>query len=64
MIPFQKIAEACRTTGLSQFYLRRGCRDGTIPHVRSGTTYLVNVPLLLQQLGVPADAVDRKEGKR
>ena len=29
--PFQKIPEACRTTGLSQYYLRKGCKDGSIP---------------------------------
>ena len=51
--PFQKISDACRTTGLSQYYLRRGCRDGSIPCIRSGPTYYVNVPELLKQLGVP-----------
>ena len=50
--PFQKIPEACKTTGLSQHFLRAGCRDGSIPHVKSGTTYLINVPKLLRQLGV------------
>lgn len=49
--PFQKIAEASRTTGLSQYFLRQGCRDGSVPCVRSGTVYLVNVPKLLRQLG-------------
>ena len=24
MVPFQKIAEACKSTGLSQYYLRQG----------------------------------------
>ncbi len=51
MKPFQKIAEASRTTGLSQYYLRNGCKEGTIPHVKSGTVYLVNVPALLKMLG-------------
>ena len=50
--PFQKIPEACKTTGLSQYFLRRGCRDGSIPCVKSGTVYLVNVPKLLRELGV------------
>lgn len=50
--PFQKIPEACKTTGLSQYFLRAGCRDGSIPHVKSGTVYLINVPKLLRQLGV------------
>jgi hypothetical protein len=56
MTPFQKIPDACRTTGLSQYFLRKGCRDGSIPHIKSGPTYYVNVPALLKQLGVPAQA--------
>lgn len=49
--PFQKIPQASKTTGLSQYFLRNGCKDGTIPHIRSGTVYLVNVPALLKKLG-------------
>lgn len=49
--PFQKIVDACKTTGLSQHFLRQGCKNGTVPHIRSGTVYLVNVPALLQKLG-------------
>ena len=45
--PFQKIPDACRTTGLSQYYLRKGCKDGSIPHIKSGPTYYINVPELL-----------------
>lgn len=48
--PFQKIADASRTTGLSQYFLRTGCKAGTIPHVMSGTTYFINVPRLLEML--------------
>lgn len=48
--PFQKIPEACKSTGLSQYFLRNGCKDGTIPHIRSGRTYYVNVPALLELL--------------
>lgn len=50
--PFQKIPQACKTTGLSQYFLRKGCKDGSIPCVKSGTVYLVNVPALLRKLGV------------
>ena len=57
-VPFQKIAEACRTTGLSQYYLRQGCKDGTIPHIRSGSTYYVNVPELLRQLNADGAAAE------
>lgn len=34
--PFQKIPDASRTTGLSQYYLRKGCKEGTVPHIKSG----------------------------
>lgn len=51
MVPFQKFKDASKTTGLSQYFLRQGCKNGTVPHVMSGTTYLVNVPALLRQLG-------------
>lgn len=50
--PFQGIAQACKTTGLSMYYLRKGCKDGTVPHIKSGTVYMVNVPALLRKLGV------------
>ena len=59
-VPFQKIAEACRTTGLSQYYLRQGCKDGTIPHIRSGSTYYINVPELLGQLNADGAAVTKQ----
>lgn len=49
--PFMKIKDACKTTGLSMYFLRKGCKDGTIPCVKSGTVYMVNVPALLRQLG-------------
>lgn len=49
--PFQKITEACETTGLSAYYLRKGCKAGTIPHVKSGGVYYINIPVLLNELG-------------
>ena len=54
--PFQKIPEAARTTGLSQYYLRGGCKEGTVPHVKSGTVYLINVPALLRKLDAESSA--------
>lgn len=47
---FQTFADASRTTGLSQYFLRRGCKAGTIPHIKSGNKFLVNVPLLIEQM--------------
>ena len=48
--PFQKIQEACVTTGLSKYFLRNGCKDGSIPHIKSGGVYYINVPALLKKL--------------
>ena len=50
-VPFQKITETCKTTGLSQYFLRKGCKDGTVPHVKSGGVYYINVPELMGTLG-------------
>ena len=47
---FLKLVDACQLTGLPVHYLRAGCKDGSIPHIRSGTTYYVNIPRLLEQL--------------
>lgn len=60
MTPFQKIPEACKTTGLSQYFLRKGCKDGTIPHIRSGPTYYIDGPALLRKLGGEAVNHDRE----
>jgi len=49
-VPFQKVAEACKTTGLSQYYLRQGCKNGTIPHIKSGGVYYINVLALMEKL--------------
>lgn len=58
--PFMKIKDTVKVTGLSSYYLRNGCKDGTIPHIVAGTTYLINVPALLERL----DAESRKEVKQ
>ena len=59
--PFQRIPAACRITGLSQHFLRQGCKAGTVPHVMAGNTYLVNIPALLRELGADEN---REEGTR
>lgn len=48
--PFQSIDEASRTTGLSKYFLRNGCKDGTVPYCKSGNKFLINVPALLRKL--------------
>lgn len=49
--PFQRIPAACRITGLSQKYLRAGCKDGSVPHIMAGSVYMINIPALLRKLG-------------
>lgn len=48
--PFQPIKQAVKTTGCSEHFLRAGVKSGSIPHVRNGIKYLINVPALLAQL--------------
>lgn len=54
--PFQKLVDAGKTTGLSVRFLRNGCKAGTVPHIKSGRVYYVNVPSLLAQLGAVGHA--------
>ena len=62
MTPFQKIPDAVKSTGLSAYFLRNGCKDGTVPHVKSGGTYYVNVRALLRQVGaITEDSANEKE---
>lgn len=55
--PFMKIKEASQVTGLSMYYLRNGCKDGTVPCVKSGTVYFINVPRLLEKLNAAESEV-------
>ncbi len=50
MRDFLTIAEASKVTGLAQSYLRKGCREGFVPHIRCGKKYLVNYALLIERL--------------
>lgn len=54
---FQGFSAVSDITGFSQGYLRQGCKDDTIPHVRVGVKYLINVPAYLDKLGVPYEAI-------
>ncbi len=53
--PFQKIKDASRSTGLSQYFLRSGCKAGNVPHITSGGVYYVDVPALLDKLRAQAE---------
>lgn len=62
MTPFLKIPEACKVTGLSTYFLRKGCKDGTIPHIKSGTVYLIDMEALLTKLHGAAEMNSRDKG--
>lgn len=47
---YQSIKDTVSVTGLSEFYLRKLLKSGNLPHIKSGTKVLVNVPSLLSQL--------------
>ena len=48
--PFQTIPNTCKITGMSQSWLRTGCKNRTIPYIMAGSTYMINVPVLMQRL--------------
>ena len=48
--PYVTIPAASRLTDLSVRKLRRGCEDGTIPHIRSNGRYYVDLPALRDRL--------------
>lgn len=53
---FQRRRGAAEITGLSMEYLRQGCVDGTIPHIKVGSDYLINMPLFLEQLNAASNS--------
>lgn len=59
--PWQSLTNTSKTTGLSTYYLRRGCKAGTVPHTMSGNRYMVNVPALLEMLD--AESRNQTEAK-
>lgn len=54
--PYQSIRGASRISGLAQGYIRAGCKNGTIPCLRVGQEYRINMPLFLQQLEAESSA--------
>lgn len=65
--PLQTINASSYITGESRDALRRGCKEGRIPHVRRGdgtnATYLINLPLYLQMLDEESRANLRSEAR-
>ncbi len=47
---YQSIKDTVKTTGLSEFYLRKQLKAGKLPHIKSGSKVFVNVPQLIEIL--------------
>ena len=58
--PYQSPRATAYLTGLAHGYILQGCKDGTIPHIRVGTDYRINLPAFLEQL----DRESRKTAPR
>lgn len=48
--PFQSIRGAAKLTGLSAGYIRSGCREGKIPHLKCGCEYRIDMARLWDAL--------------
>ena len=62
--PYQGLRGASIITGQAVSWLRDGCKNGTIPHIRVGQEYRINVPMLLEQLQAESMSAVNPEGRR
>lgn len=58
---FVTIKDAAIETGLSQYSIRLGCRAGSVPHIKRGEKYLINMPLFRRQLD--GESLEAMKGK-
>ena len=47
---FMTISETVAATGFSKRFIRTGIKNGTIPFIKSGNRFLINVPRLIEDL--------------
>ena len=47
---FHPVSSASDISGWSTKAIRAGCKAGTIPHIKMGADYRVNMPLWIEQL--------------
>lgn len=60
---YMPIKEAMEVLGLSYNTLRKGCINGTVPHIKSGNKYMINVEQMTETLGVKSTTKKPKEDK-
>ncbi len=53
--PYCGVEEGAALIGWSVYKVRQGVRSGKIPCEKSGPVYLINLPLWLNQLGIPIE---------
>ena len=53
---YRPIPATAKYTGLAECFIRKGVKDGTIPAIKVGKKYMVNVPLLLENLNAEIEA--------
>ena len=58
---FAPIKGFCKLSGLSQFCIRQRIKAGTLPFIRSGNTYFVNVTAALEVLDRESREANRCE---
>ena len=58
--PYLSIKQASGATGLSQKYIREGCKNGKIPFLRVGNRYMINLPILLEKLDSMCENNERR----
>jgi len=52
----QTVAQAAKTIGVSQYWLREGLKANTVPHIKSGSKYLVNIPATIAWINAESEA--------
>ena len=58
--PFMGLRDAATYTGLSYEYLRTGCNDGEIPHIKSGRKIIINMNRFLDDLNaLPSERIQK-----
>ena len=50
---YQPMKDAVKTTGLSEYYLRKLLKAGKLPHIKNGAKIFVNVPVSYTHLTLP-----------
>lgn len=52
------IDEAAKRSGLSRYFWRTMVREKKVPHILSGTKYMINYPAAMRVLSVMAGATE------